>query len=771
MKTLVGWRMNLPRSGRDPRRFLLWAMWLVLGLYLVNLLWPGGGFSGVMNDRLRLLALWGPVAVCGLAVCRARGGLALIFVSLALASFAAGTSYFVLTVAGTGEVPSLSGADVGWLLFYPLILGGLFLILLGRRRLVWPVLVDGLIGSLGAAAVLSVVLSPLLTAAGGVFSLATAVAIAYPLFDLLVLAVAAGIAAVPGLATGRQRASLMLGITIFAVADVLYAFRIISGTYQSGTLLDAGWIIGLCLIAMWADDLGCQGGTAARPNSRSWAPVVPAVATAAGFGVLIMGTRISVSDLAVALAGGTLLAAGVRTQLAFRQLVTLTEVRRQSRTDELTGLPNRRALYSDVPARLDGPRGGRGAFLLLDVDRFKEINDSLGHDIGDLLLAQIGNRLSRCVRAGDLLARIGGDEFAILLDGAGREQSETVAAKLRAALAQPFTLEGIVLQVSVSVGIALFPDEGNDLKVLMRKADMSMYRAKKSRSGHHVYASGDNSSGEERLRTLQELRTALTEDQLVLHYQPKIDMAAGEVEGVEALVRWNHPGRGLLYPESFLLLTEEAGLMNDLTDCVLNMALDQAAIWHSRENPLTVAVNLSASSFIDAELPERILAMIEVRSLPSSALMVEITEESLMLDVGRAKDILSRLHGNGIRIAIDDFGTGYSSLAYLRDLPINELKLDRSFIVPMSEDPRAAALVASTINLAHSLSLMVVAEGVENALALDQLAGYGCDQAQGFHILGPVPSAALEEWLAARASTRAAPESHLGASLEPQFPA
>lgn len=718
-----------------------------------------------MDDWLWLLAQWGPVAVCGLAAWRARGDLALVFVFLASASFAAGTTYYVLTVAGTGEMPSPSGADVGWLLFYPLVLGGLFLSLLGRRKLVWSVLVDGLIGSLGAAAVLSVVLSPLLPAAGGVFSLTTAVAVAYPLFDLLVLAVAAGIVAVPGLTTGRQRASLMLGITIFATADVVYAFRITSGTYQSGTLLDAGWIISFCLIALWADDLGRQGVAATRPKSRSWAPVVPAVATAAGLGVLIMGTRIPVSDLAVALAGGTLLAAGVRTQLAFRQLVTFAEVRRQSRTDELTGLPNRRALYGDVPARLDAPRGGRGAFLLLDVDRFKEINDSLGHDVGDLLLAQVGDRLSRCVRAGDLLARIGGDEFAILLDGAGREQSETVAAKLRAALAQPFTLEGIALQVNVSVGIALCPDEGNDLKVLMRKADMSMYKAKKSRSGHHVYVSEDNSGGDDRLRTLQELRTALAEDQLVLHYQPKIDTVTGEVEGVEALVRWNHPGRGLLYPESFLLLTEEAGLMNDLTDCVLNMALDQAAIWHSRENPLTVAVNLSASSLIDAELPERILAMIEVRSLPASALMVEITEEFLMPDVGRAKDVLSRLHGSGIRIAIDDFGTGYSSLAYLRDLPINELKLDRSFIFPMSEDPRAAALVASTISLAHSLGLTVVAEGVENTLALDRLASYGCDQAQGFHILGPVPSAALEEWLAARASRRAAPESHLGAGL------
>jgi diguanylate cyclase (GGDEF)-like protein len=415
----------------------------------------------------------------------------------------------------------------------------------------------------------------------------------------------------------------------------------------------------------------------------------------------------------------------------------------------LTGLPNRRALYTDAPAVLDAQQGARCAFLLLDADRFKEINDSLGHDVGDRLLIQISERLRRCLGPGDLIARLGGDEFAIILLDAGEHEALRLADRLRAALSEPLTLRGIALQVGVSVGIALFPEQGTDLKTLLRKADTAMYRAKNSRSGRHVYASEDHSPGEERLRMLQELRAALAEDELLLHYQPKVDVITGEAKGVEALVRWNHPRHGLLAPGSFLLLAEEGGLMNALNDRVLTLALDQAVIWHSQGRSMTVAANLSASSLIDAELPDRIAAMIQERGLAESALMVEITEDFMMPDRVRARDILSGLQARGIRVAIDDFGTGYSSLAYLRDLPINELKLDRSFIVSMIGDPRGAALVSSTINLAHSLGLTVVAEGVEDGNALDQLGRYGCDQAQGFHILRPVPAAELNDWFTA----------------------
>jgi diguanylate cyclase (GGDEF)-like protein len=722
-------------------------MWMFLGLYLAGLMVHEEGTLPRWDSWLGLPAGWAPVAVAWLAAVRAKARLPLVFVALALSAYTAGSTYYVFALSEGRALPVPSPADGSYLLFYPLVLSGLFAYLLSlRQRLARSVLLDAVVGSLGAASVLVVLLGPLLSAAGGFPSLATAVAVAYPLLDLIVLAVTAGMAAVPGLATVRSGATLMLGLIVFAVADAFYVFRLANGTYELGTPLDAGWIAGLCLIASWADGFARQEERAEGASEGSWTPAVPMAATAAGAGVLIVGTGNPVPGLAVALAAATLLSAGVRTQVAFRKLVTLAEVRRQSRTDELTGLPNRRALYADAPGLLTARPGVPCAFLLLDADRFKEINDSLGHDVGDRLLVQVSERLRRCLRPGDLIARLGGDEFAILLIGVGRDEAVQTADRLRAALREPLTLKGIAVQVGISIGIALFPEQGEDLKTLLRKADTAMYRAKTSRSGHHVYASEDQNPGEERLRMLQELRAALAEDQLVLYYQPKVDAVKGDVKGVEALVRWNHPRRGLLGPDSFLVLTEEAGLMTDLNNRVLSLALDQAARWEAQGRPLTVAVNLSASTLIDAELPERIAAMLMERGLAESALMVEITEDFMMPDRSRARDILARLQDSGIRIAIDDFGTGYSSLAYLRDLPINELKLDRSFIVPMTHCPRAAALVASTINLAHSLGLTVVAEGVEDGGALDQLARYGCDQAQGFHILRPVPAAGLDRW-------------------------
>ena len=309
---------------------------------------------------------------------------------------------------------------------------------------------------------------------------------------------------------------------------------------------------------------------------------------------------------------------------------------------------------------------------------------------------------------------------------------------------------------AVSIGIALFPDHGRDLSTLLRKADIAMYKAKVA-GEPHLYDGADDDGGA-RLRMVEELRTALADDQLVVHYQPKIDLRTGAVHGVEALVRWDHPTHGLLYPDSFLALVEECGLMRAMTQVVLKIALDQAAIWHAGAHPLTVAVNLSASSLVDVELPAEIAAMLTARALPPGALQLEITEEFLMADRDRARDILSQLRDHGVQISVDDFGTGYSSLSYLRDLPIDELKLDRSFVFPMADDVRAASLVASTIALAHSLDLRMVAEGVENDVAFAELARLGCDQAQGYFMSRPVPAAELDRWLRARDVTGDVPE-------------
>jgi diguanylate cyclase (GGDEF)-like protein len=422
--------------------------------------------------------------------------------------------------------------------------------------------------------------------------------------------------------------------------------------------------------------------------------------------------------------------------------------------DSLTGLANRRALYTDGQARLVKMPGTRRALLLLDLDKFKEVNDSLGHHAGDQFLVEVAARLRGQVRGGDLLARLGGDEFAVLLEDAGHDEAARVAENLRAALAEPFTtlagssaMGSLTLHSTVSIGIARFPDDGPDLSALLRKADIAMYKAKISGDGHHVYTDTDNADGATRLRTVDELQAAITNDEFVLHYQPKIDLDTGKVHSVEALVRWRHPTRGLLYPDAFLALVEGAGLMRAMTRLVLEMALDQAAQWHAQGQQLTIAVNLSASSLVDADLPQEIFAMLTARGVPPRALQLEITEEFLMADRDRARSILTRLRSGGVQISVDDFGTGYSSLSYLRDLPIDELKLDRSFVFPMADDARAAALVASTIALAHSLGLRMVAEGVETQVAYTELTRLGCDQAQGYFMSRPVPAAELEHWL------------------------
>ena len=427
--------------------------------------------------------------------------------------------------------------------------------------------------------------------------------------------------------------------------------------------------------------------------------------------------------------------------------------------DALTGLTNRRGLYTHGQARLVKAPDQRRALLLLDLDKFKEVNDSLGHHAGDQLLVEVAARLREKLRGGDLLARLGGDEFALLLEDAGLDEAASVAEDLRASLAEPYAplagpaaLGSLTLHSTVSIGIARFPDDGPDLSTLLRKADIAMYKAKISATGHHVYNDIDNADGASRLRTVDELRTAIADGQFVLHYQPKVDLATGEVHAVEALIRWEHPTRGLLHPDAFIDLVEVSGLMTAMTRLVLGIALDQAAAWQRQGQRLTVAVNLSASSLVDADLPEEVFAMLAAHRVVPAALQLEITEDFLMADRQRARKILTRLRRGGVQISIDDYGTGYSSLSYLRDLPVDELKLDQSFVLPMTDDSRAAALVASSIALAHSLGLRMVAEGVETHSVYTALARLGCDQAQGYFISKPVAAAQLEHWLYHRPS-------------------
>jgi len=427
-------------------------------------------------------------------------------------------------------------------------------------------------------------------------------------------------------------------------------------------------------------------------------------------------------------------------------------MRREALSDALTGLANRAHLHERGPDRLAAAlRDNRtAALLLLDLDRFKEVNDTLGHERGDELLQAVSHRLRDALREEDLLARLGGDEFAVLLATPHRGAVTDVAARLRSALERPFALRDVAVTIDASIGIAYSPEHGSDVSTLLRHADVAMYDAKGGRTGIRAYVPEADPYSPERLALLAELRRAIDADELVLHFQPKVSLKSRDVVGVEALVRWQHPERGMLGPGEFLPMAEQTGLIADVTRWVLEAAVAAAASWRADGRDLPVAVNLAAANVVDANLPDLVAATLTRHGLPASRLECEISENTVMADPRRTHDVLARLRALGVRLSLDDFGTGRSSLSYLKRLPLDEVKIDRSFVAGMAEDDGDAAIVRATIDLARHLGLEVVAEGVETEQVLVGLARLHCDIAQGFLIGRPQPAAALADWLRQR---------------------
>jgi diguanylate cyclase (GGDEF)-like protein len=439
---------------------------------------------------------------------------------------------------------------------------------------------------------------------------------------------------------------------------------------------------------------------------------------------------------------------------AVRDVRGLADTRRHATTDDLTGLANRRHFYERLTAVLANRMPGQTlALLLVDLNRFKEVNDALGHHVGDQLLAQIGPRLACVVRSDDLIGRLGGDEFAVLLTGADVAFAELVAGRITAAFEDPFQLDGTCLHVDASVGITLAPEHATDGDTLLQRADVAMYQAKRANGGWKVYEAHGDPRCRDRLETIEQLRSAMALDQLVVHYQPKVALPSGTPVGVEALVRWNHPERGLLYPDAFVALAEQTGLMRPLTLAVLDMALGQCRAWRDEGLALTMAVNLSTSSLLDTRLYQDVVIALDRWSLSPSVLELEITEDVLMADPIRAQDVIGALRKLGIVVSLDDYGTGFSSLSYLRQLTADELKLDRLFVSDLSSGPAAKAIVRSTADLAHALGLHIVAEGVETKGELDVVTRLGYDLAQGYHLSRPKPGEELTAWLRRRLGT------------------
>ncbi|HYI19769.1 MAG TPA: bifunctional diguanylate cyclase/phosphodiesterase [Solirubrobacteraceae bacterium] len=541
---------------------------------------------------------------------------------------------------------------------------------------------------------------------------------------------AAGVAAgvvVGGLALSRWQASPAILLVAAGVAAI--------GMGEQAAPAAAP----LFAVAVWRDEPAVGPG----PEFRYTVLAAIIVSAVAALTVLAIGQFTTFSDVAGALALVTVVA-GIA-----RGGITVTERLRESdaraMTDELTGLANRRHLIERLQEAIE--RGDDLALLLIDLDGFKELNDTLGHHAGDEVLRQIGPRLAHSVREHDTLARLGGDEFALVLSPGDEATASTAGLRLRGALERSFRVEDIAVHVDASVGIALFPLHARDPLGLLQRADVAMYEAKRMRTGHEVYLPERDRHSRERLALVGELGDAIVAGQLVVHYQPKADLPGGAVRGVEALVRWQHPVRGLLSPGHFLPLAEQSGLTRALTAFVLDRALDEICTLHAE---LGVAVNLGPADLLDLDLPAEVARALERHTCLPQRLTLEVSEDLVAADPERTLEVLARLRALGVRLALDDFGEGRSSLRHLRDLDLDEIKLDRQFVLGMDTHGRDAAIVAATVDLGHRLGLRVVGEGVASPASWEALSSHGCDEAQGDLLSRPLPVERLGPWLAAR---------------------
>ncbi|MDY6995790.1 MAG: bifunctional diguanylate cyclase/phosphodiesterase [Actinomycetota bacterium] len=583
-------------------------------------------------------------------------------------------------------------------------------------------------------------------------------AVLYPVVDLIALAIAIAVLVRADRSERRMVGLLTAALAVLTLAQGVFVYLLIQGVFDIGNLLDVIWALSLVLFAA-AALLGRQEAAPRRPAltvpspSSLWLPYVP---------LLLAGT---IGPLLVMSSLERFLVPLIVVAVTLRQSVAAWENRRllaaaaeQALRDPLTGLANR-TLFSDrlAHAMTLRARDNRSVSVIsLDLDDFKLVNDTLGHPAADRLLVDAGQRIAECIRPGDTAARIGGDEFALLVEGQS-DDSTLIAQRVLDAFAQPFRIDNNDMLIHPSIGLATAVPAEPDLEpeTLIKRADIAMYAAKRSRSTQvHTFtadmmvadpgavaraetADEPTSSGAAQIRLLGELRHAIDHRQLSIVYQPKIDLRTHRLAGVEALLRWPHPDLGTLSPDTFLPLVRQHGLMRPVTDLVIDQALTDTATWKNQGLHIPVAINLFAPSLRDTTLPDTLTDALHHHGLPPDLLTVEITEDLVLVEVDTVTTVLHQLRHHGIRIAIDDFGSGYSALAYLRDLPIDEIKLDRHFIANVTTNPKAAAVVQAVINLTHTLDITVVAEGVEDTPTATWLTHHHCDIAQGYHFGKP----------------------------------
>jgi diguanylate cyclase len=768
--------IELPHGIRWPPLAIRIALaLLVVGVFVftaASLLVRAGRPEVLVTDYLYPalnLCAAGLVAVRAYRVAVDRWAWSLI--ALGMACSALGDVAYSLWVR-PGQSPSV--ADPLYLAFYPLGYAGLLLLMRTRlKRVPMPIRLDSLVCGLAMTAVAAALVAGPMHKAAVRTPDTVWVGMLYPWGDLVLLALAAGMLPILGWRHEFRWGLLVAGFILFAVTDTVYLFETSAGTYKVGTLLDACWPISSVLVAMasWAP----WSSAAPLPRRGLGSYAAPVSCTVVALMVAILGHD---SRLATTLAALSLIAVAARFSVTFRDVSILAESHKHAMTDELTTLPNRRSLATALTevSRGVGAASGRAAFvlsgasgtrgpsrralLLLDLCEFKEINESVGHHFGDELLCHVANRLSNNVRREDLLARVGDHEFAVLLaEGADLIAARAQAGRLLEALNEPIVLDPITVQIDARLAIAICPDHCDHPQELLNRAETAIPHAKAATSNIVVYDPTFELYRENDPNLIEELRTALLDgDALTCHYQPKINASDGSVHSVEALLRWHHPARGLLLPEEFLPAAERAGLMRKVANRTVNLALEQIQTWREQGLILTVAVNLSTTNLLDLDLVGTIERLLQTHGLPPDALIIEITESTLV-DSVRSRNTVAALQQLGVRISLDDYGTGWSSLARLQDVSVDELKLDRVFVARLAQDPRSVAIVRSTVALAHSLGAELVAEGVEDDVTLSAVRRYGCTITQGFVHSPPLPADDMQHWIANHAPNPAARQS------------
>jgi diguanylate cyclase len=567
-------------------------------------------------------------------------------------------------------------------------------------------------------------------------------ALLYPLIDIILGLVV--VAQVALHARGRliDNADLIVGFGLLALADSGFLLHRNTGTYDYSTASIVMWGAGFALIA----DSACR----ARPrlvdpqSARGVTVLVAFASLAAGF-VLAFQENGLIRDYLVWPALGTLCAAGIRLGIALRAAQRTAEAIQLSLSDDLTVLPNRRAILALLDDCLAGSTPV--SLMILDLDGFKEVNDTLGHGAGDAVLRGVAGRMREALDPKAMVARLGGDEFAIVVLDQDEDNLMTVAGDLLDAVRVPHNIDGITLSTNASIGITIRQPSDTVSSELLRRADVAMYEAKNRRSGAALYNVQDDDFSRDKLRLSDELRRAIAEHQLVLWYQPQIDAATGQVAGLEALVRWQHPVHGIMSPGAFLPIARRVGLMQSMSDEIGRIAVADLMRWQKLDLRPRLAINCAPPELMSGIFLPRLKVILAEAHVAPDRIVIEVTEESFLSEPGRARALLLDVRRDGLQVSIDDYGTGFSSLSYLRDLPVQELKIDRSFVSMMLTDPRSRMIIASTLQMASALGLRTVAEGVEDAQTAAELVHLGADVLQGFHLGRPMPPEEIEPWI------------------------